>query len=103
LATWQVAEITKHFAQNGLFLIAASVVNISQVLGSILTGSLAGAIGRKKVVLLSNIFIIVGWAFIGFSDGDFSLIMTGRIIHGAVFLASVSQVYLAEIADSKRR
>lgn len=79
------------------------MVNISQALGSVLTGSLAGAIGRKKVILLSNIFMIVGWAFIGFSNGDFGLIMAGRIVHGIVFLASVSQVYLAEVSDSKRR
>ena len=81
----------------------ASIVNIGQIFGSIISGSLAGAYGRKKVILLSSIFMIIGWAFIGFSDGSYGLLMTGRLIHGAFFLASVSQVYLAEISDSKRR
>ena len=68
-----------------------------------MSGALAGAIGRKKVILISNIFVIVGWAFIGFSDGDFALIMIGRNIHGVVLLASLSQVYLAEVPDANRR
>jgi MFS family permease len=79
------------------------VVNISQVLGSVLSGYFAGTIGRKKVILISSVFMTIGWAFIGFSDGDYILIMTGRLIHGFAFLASVSQVYLAEIADVHRR
>ena len=88
---------------DGAFIISASVVNISQAVGSIMSGALAGAIGRKKVILISNIFVIVGWAFIGFSDGDFALIMIGRNIHGVVLLASLSQVYLAEVPDANRR
>ncbi len=82
---------------------AASVVNISQIIGSVFTGSLAGMFGRKRVILLSSIFMIIGWAFIGFSDGNFALLLSGRLIHGGFFLASVSQVYLAEVSDSKRR
>ena len=79
------------------------MVNISQVVGSVLSGYFAGTLGRKKVILASSLFMIIGWAFIGLSDGNFSLIMTGRVIHGFAFLASVSQVYLAEVSDTKRR
>ena len=86
-----------------MMLVAASVVNISQVIGSVLSGYFAGTIGRRKVILISSVFMVVGWAFIGFSDGDYSLLMTGRLIHGFAFLASVSQVYLAEISDAHRR
>ena len=92
--------------KNALFILnnfPASVVNISQVVGSVLSGYFAGTIGRKKVILASSLFMIMGWAFIGLSDGNFSLIMTGRVIHGFAFLASVSQVYLAEVSDTKRR
>jgi MFS family permease len=68
-----------------------------------LSGYFAGTIGRKKVILLSSVMMTAGWAFIGFSDGNYALLMTGRLIHGFAFLASVSQVYLAEISDAKRR
>jgi MFS family permease len=78
-------------------------MNISQAIGSIFSGSLAGKWGRKKAILVSNIFIVIGWALIGLSDGDFSLMMAGRNIQGAFFLASVSQVYLAEVSDAQRR
>jgi MFS family permease len=71
--------------------------------GSVLSGYFAGTIGRKKVILLSSVMMTAGWAFIGFSDGNYALLMTGRLIHGFAFLASVSQVYLAEISDAKRR
>jgi MFS family permease len=82
---------------------SASVVNISQVFGSVLSGYFAGVIGRKKVILISSILMTSGWALIGFSDGNYHLLMAGRLIHGFAFLASVSQVYLAEISDAKRR
>jgi len=82
---------------------SASVINISQVFGSVLSGSFAGVIGRKKVILISSILMTSGWALIGFSDGNYHLLMAGRLIHGFAFLASVSQVYLAEISDAKRR
>jgi MFS family permease len=73
------------------------------MLGAILSGVLAGSIGHKKIILLSSVLMTIGWAFIGLSDGDFTLIMTGRLIHGGFFLSSVSQVYLAEVTDATRR
>ena len=83
--------------------ISASVVNVSQMLGAVVSGLLAGTVGYRKVIFVSSIFMTVGWAFIGLSDGDFSLIMAGRLIHGGFFIGSLGQVYLSEITDAERR
>jgi MFS family permease len=97
-----ISKINRKYTST-IFFITASVVNISQIIGSVFTGSLAGMFGRKRVILLSSIFMIIGWTVIGVSDGSFPLLITGRLIHGGFFLSSVSQVYLAEISDSVRR
>jgi MFS family permease len=67
------------------------------------SGILSGIVGRKKVILCSSCLIIVGWTLIGFSSGTFELILIGRVIQGTAMLPTVSQIYLAEISDSKRR
>ena len=79
------------------------MVNVSQMLGAVVSGLLAGTVGYRKVIFVSSIFMTVGWAFIGLSNGDFSLIMAGRLIHGGFFIGSLGQVYLSEITDAERR
>ncbi|CAB4062812.1 unnamed protein product [Lepeophtheirus salmonis] len=46
---------------------------------------------------------ILGWLLIGISDGNFVIIIFGRILGGIGLISTVSQMYLVEIADSNNR
>jgi hypothetical protein len=40
---------------------------------------------------------------IGLSDGSYPLLVSGRILQGFGIMSSLSQIYLVEISDAKRR
>ena len=81
----------------------ASLSNIGQLFGSLMTGYMSGSCGRKRTIIFLCLPLIGGWTTIGLSGGDFKWLCVGRILQGLGIMSSVSQVYLVEIADSKRR
>jgi len=40
---------------------------------------------------------------IGFSDGSYTLLVVGRLLQGFGIMSSISQIYMVEISDIKRR
>jgi len=40
---------------------------------------------------------------IGLSNGDYTLLVIGRLVQGFGIMSSLSQIYLVEISDAKRR
>ena len=81
----------------------ASLSNIGQLVGSLLMGVFAGAIGRKKTIMLFSLPLLVGWVVMFISNGDTILLCLGRIFQGIGTMSSVTQVYLVEVADAQRR
>ena len=66
-------------------------------------GVFAGAIGRKKTIMLFSLPLLVGWVVMFISNGDTILLCLGRIFQGIGTMSSVTQVYLVEVADAQRR
>ena len=81
----------------------ASLSNIGQLFGSLMAGYLAGSCGRKRTIIFLCFPLIGGWTVIGISQGDFKLLCVGRVLQGVGIMSSVSQLYLVEMADAKRR
>ena len=81
----------------------ASLSNIGQLIGSLLMGVLAGAIGRKKTIMVFCLPLLLGWVIMFISNGDTILLSLGRIFQGIGTMSSVTQVYLVEVADAQRR
>ena len=73
------------------------------VFGSLSMGAMAGAIGRKKTIMVFCLPLLVGWIIVGISEGNFLLLCLGRIFQGIGTMSSVTQVYLVEVADAQRR
>ena len=86
-----------------LILIAASLSNVGQLFGSLMMGVLAGAIGRKKTIMIFCLPLLIGWVIVGISEGKTLLLCLGRIFQGIGTMSSVTQVYLVEVADAQRR
>lgn len=66
-------------------------------------GVLAGAIGRKKTIMVLCFPLLIGWIIVGISDGNVILLCLGRIFQGIGIMSSVTQIYLVEVADAQRR
>ena len=66
-------------------------------------GAMAGAIGRKKTIMVFCLPLLVGWIIVGISEGNVLLLCLGRICQGIGTMSSVTQVYLVEVADAQRR
>jgi MFS family permease len=75
---------------NNVFVV--SITNIGQMLGSVLGGYLANAIGRKHTILAMNTFGTVGWAVISMSFDYVSIISLGRFLCGFGIVTSTIQV-----------
>ena len=73
------------------------------VFGSLSMGAMAGAIGRKKTIMVFCLPLLVGWIIVGISGGNVLLLCLGRICQGIGTMSSVTQVYLVEVADAQRR
>lgn len=59
--------------------------------------------GRKRAILFLCVPLLAGWVTVLLSGGGFALLCAGRVLQGAGIMSSVTQVYLVEIADVKRR
>jgi len=73
------------------------------VFGSVITGIIAGMLGRKVAIVGSSFLLFLAWGLIGFSDGVYLYLVIGRILQGFAILSSLMQVYLVEISDAQRR
>ena len=61
---------------------------------------------EKLTKFMFSIFVltlILSRAIIGFSNGSYSLLVVGRLMGGFGIMSSLSQIYLVEISDTKRR
>lgn len=59
--------------------------------------------GRKRAIFLLCVPLLAGWITVLLSGGEFAALCIGRVLQGAGIMSSVTQVYLVEIADGKRR
>ncbi|XP_076242129.1 facilitated trehalose transporter Tret1-2 homolog [Calliopsis andreniformis] len=82
----------------------ASVHSLATPIGSLLSGPLLDAIGRRGSLQLAAVPLFVGWIIIGFSK-SIPYLLVGRVVLGfAVGLLAVpGQVLLGETADTKLR
>ncbi|XP_050350830.1 facilitated trehalose transporter Tret1-like isoform X1 [Nymphalis io] len=82
----------------------ASIHSAATPLGSMLSGPIMEAIGRRKTLQASTLPLIVGWILIG-TASHHALLLLGRIVCGFAvgILAAPSQVYLGEISEPRLR
>ena len=59
--------------------------------------------GRKRAIFFLCAPLLAGWVTVLLSGGEFATLCVGRVLQGAGIMSSVTQVYLVEIADVKRR
>ena len=85
------------------FWFLASLSNLGQLGGSLATGVLSNWLGRRPTIILLCIPLLSGWITVGLSGGSVVWICIGRVLQGIGIMSSVTQVYLVEIADAKRR
>ena len=70
----------------------ASVVNIGQILGSVVSGYLANIFGRQRTMLIMNTSGIIGWMLIFVSFDSVVAISIGRFLCGFGIITSAIQV-----------
>ncbi|XP_066870466.1 solute carrier family 2, facilitated glucose transporter member 11 isoform X2 [Kogia breviceps] len=84
-----------------------SLYPVGGLLGALLAGPLAITLGRKKSLLVNNIFVVAAAALFGFSRraGSFEMIMLGRLLVGvsAGVSMNVQPMYLGESAPKELR
>lgn len=82
----------------------ASIHSAATPLGSMLSGPIMEAVGRRRTLQLSTLPLIVGWILIGTATHH-ALLLLGRIVCGFAvgILAAPSQVYLGEISEPRLR
>ncbi|XP_032458880.1 solute carrier family 2, facilitated glucose transporter member 11 isoform X4 [Phocoena sinus] len=80
---------------------------VGGLLGALLAGPLAITLGRKKSLLVNNIFVVAAATLFGFSRraGSFEMIMLGRLLVGvsAGVSMNVQPMYLGESAPKELR
>ena len=94
-----------HIARNpSLQGLAMSSALVGCIFGTIISGFLAGRLGRKKLLILASILFLISAAGTGASD-YFSTFIAYRVLGGmGIGLASnLSPVYIAEIAPASMR
>ncbi|XP_057347408.1 solute carrier family 2, facilitated glucose transporter member 11 isoform X3 [Manis pentadactyla] len=108
-ATWQ-ARTGQPLPDHLVLLVWALIVSLyplGGLLGALLAGPLAIELGRKKSLLVNNIFVAAAAALFGFSHraGSFEMIMLGRLLVGitAGVSMSVQPMYLGESAPKELR
>lgn len=84
--------------------IVVSSVMAGAMLGSLISGSLASAFGRRYVLMMTTVIFIVGSAVSGLAD-DVAMLVIGRFVNGVAMGVTVSIVplYIAEISPSSIR
>uniref|UniRef100_A0A8C2RIC6 Major facilitator superfamily (MFS) profile domain-containing protein n=1 Tax=Capra hircus TaxID=9925 RepID=A0A8C2RIC6_CAPHI len=82
-----------------------SLYPLGGLLGALLAGPLAVTLGRKKSLLVNNVFVLAAAALFGFSPGSFEMIMLGRLLVGisAGVGMNVQPMYLGESAPKELR
>ncbi|XP_072949127.1 facilitated trehalose transporter Tret1-like isoform X2 [Epargyreus clarus] len=82
----------------------ASIHSAATPLGSMISGPVMEAIGRKRTLQASTLPLVLGWILIG-SATHHALILLGRIVCGFAvgIMAAPSQVYLGEISEPRLR
>ncbi|XP_059884452.1 solute carrier family 2, facilitated glucose transporter member 11 [Delphinus delphis] len=84
-----------------------SLYPVGGLLGALLAGPLAITLGRKKSLLVNNIFVVAAATLFGFSRraGSFEMIMLGRLLVGvsAGVSMNVQPMYLGESAPKELR
>ena len=97
-------EKTSSYTPSDISLVVAAVL-FGSVLSSLFAGMLAERLGRKTVIILSAFLFTLSIPVICFSNGIFSLLMSGRILQGASagLVGVVVPMYLAECLDANSR
>ncbi|OCU01850.1 solute carrier family 2, facilitated glucose transporter member 11 isoform X1 [Xenopus laevis] len=90
-----------------IWSIIVSVYPLGGFLGALLAGPMAIRLGRKKSLLVNNLFVILSAILCGFSRSakSFEMIVLGRILAGlnSGVSMNVQPMYLAESAPKKLR
>ncbi|XP_056643535.1 facilitated trehalose transporter Tret1-2 homolog [Diorhabda sublineata] len=82
----------------------AVILLAGTVMGAVIAGKLTDIVGRRKIILITSIPLIIGWIMIGAGNSNVELFV-GRFIAGIANGLSFSTVpmYLAEIAEPEIR
>ncbi|KAG6440722.1 hypothetical protein O3G_MSEX001422 [Manduca sexta] len=82
----------------------ASIHSAATPLGSMLSGPVMEAIGRRRTLQACTLPLVVGWIIIGTATHHY-LLLLGRIVCGFAvgIMAAPSQVYLGEISEPRLR
>lgn len=90
-----------------IWSVAVSIYCVGGMIGGSLIGIAANKFGRKKGLLLNNIFVFLSAALLGISKYTslYELIIFGRFLIGinCGFNAGLAPMYLSEISPIKRR
>ncbi|KAM4109706.1 hypothetical protein ACJW30_03G140100 [Castanea mollissima] len=84
-----------------------SILTIGAMIGAIVSGQIAGYIGRRGTMGFSEIFCLAGWLAIAFSKGAWWLDL-GRLLVGCgmgllSYVVSCTYIYIAEITPKNLR
>lgn len=58
-----------------------SIAILGAVVGSLFSGVMSDNIGRKKVIIITNIFFFIGSVIMGYSRDEFEIVI-GRLLAG---------------------
>ncbi|KAM8818420.1 solute carrier family 2, facilitated glucose transporter member 11 isoform 2-T2 [Rhynchonycteris naso] len=107
--TWQ-ARTGQPLPDHLVLLIWSLIVSLyplGGLFGALLAGPLAIMLGRKKSLLVNNIFVVAAVILFGFSHraGSFEMIMLGRLLMGvsAGVSMNIQPMYLGESAPKELR
>ncbi|VFV29789.1 solute carrier family [Lynx pardinus] len=107
--TWQV-RTGQPLPDHLVLLVWSLIVSLyplGGLFGALLAGPLAIILGRKKSLLLNNIFVVATVTLFGFSHrpGSFEMVMLGRLLLGvsAGVSMNVQPMYLGESAPKELR
>nr|XP_011766745.1 solute carrier family 2, facilitated glucose transporter member 11 isoform X4 [Macaca nemestrina] len=90
-----------------MWSLIVSLYPLGGLFGALLAGPLAITLGRKKSLLVNNIFVVLAAILFGFSRkaGSFEMIMLGRLLVGvsAGVSMNIQPMYLGESAPKELR
>jgi len=94
----------KHFGVGDIVVgLLFTAFALTQFIGSPLWGNLSDHIGRKKVLIISQIGATIGWAMLGFAS-SILWVFIARIIEGiSGGNISVTKAYVADLVEPEKR
>lgn len=97
-------EQTSSYTPGQLSQVVAAVL-LGSVLSSLFAGMLADIFGRKVIIIVSALLFTLSIPVICLSNGDFAMLMSGRILQGASagLVGVVVPLYLAECLGADAR